>query len=290
MLYIGSRDGRLYPLDLLHGTPLWEFDTGAEIHSAPLIVGDSVVVGSADGTVHSISAATGDRYWSFETERAVWTVPTLSGDAVYVGDRSGSLYALDKTDGSLLNSLDGDVEESALGEFTAVTTLTVVGDTVFFGNYHGRIYAATVQPGAVGTLWTSEGVLAIQSAPTIAGDRLYVGDLGRVYAIDAPSGDRACTFEPADANHFRASPIVVDGTLYIGNDDGSVYAVETATDRYSTGSRTMFGTCGHHDRHAGFQSSTGLARSRAGDNDHPVADGKRITEGLSSALETGPRQ
>jgi outer membrane protein assembly factor BamB len=42
-----------------------------------------------------------------------------------------------------------------------------------------------------------------------------------------------------------SSPTVADGTLYVGSNDGSVYALSTGVDATSTDSRVELGTLGH---------------------------------------------
>lgn len=57
--YAGSRDGRLLALSIADGTLLWEYDTGALIHSAPAAAGRSVYIGNDAGEVHVIDRTTG---------------------------------------------------------------------------------------------------------------------------------------------------------------------------------------------------------------------------------------
>lgn len=45
----------------------------------------------------------------------------------------------------------------------------------------------------------------------------------RIHALDADSGDEIWTVMTGGAVH--SSPAVVDGTPYVGSDDGTVYAL-----------------------------------------------------------------
>ena len=58
--YAASRDGRLHAVSVADGNPLWEYDTGALIHSAPAAAGRSVYVGNDAGEVHVVDRATGE--------------------------------------------------------------------------------------------------------------------------------------------------------------------------------------------------------------------------------------
>ena len=58
--YAASRDGRLHAVSVADGNPLWEYDTGALIHSAPAAAGRFVYLGNDAGEVHVVDRATGE--------------------------------------------------------------------------------------------------------------------------------------------------------------------------------------------------------------------------------------
>jgi len=285
-LYVGTTTGRVYALDLHTEAPMWTVETDGEIVSSPLVVEDTVFVGSTDGMLTAIVAASGDIRWSFETTKEIRTPPTVSENAIYVGDRSGTIYALTHADGNEIGRLEGDAPTSGLGEWTALSPPTAVGGTLVFGNYMGRTYAARVQSEVQGTLWKHEGMLGIQSAPAIANDRVYVGDLNMIHALDLGSGEQEWQLKLDEADHFRSSPTVTDGTLYIGNDNGTLYAISIDESRASRDSRTEFGTLGHHERHALFQSTVGLYRCIGSGDDEVLEEVKRLNKKMDAALWT----
>lgn len=93
--YAASRDGRLHAVSITDGTLLWEYDTGALIHSAPAAAGRSVYIGNDAGEVHVVDRATG------EPDRIVRTGVPLVGQIVvterglYVtSGEAGTLIAL----------------------------------------------------------------------------------------------------------------------------------------------------------------------------------------------------
>jgi len=284
VLYVGSRDGQVYAFDLLNRTQAWAFETGADIVSAPLVAEGSVLVGDTDGTVYAIDAGDGTSQWQFDADGEIRTAPTTAQEVLYLGDRSGTMYALDITTGSEFGRLSGDANPDSLGDYTAITTPTVIGETVFFGNYLGRIYAARISSEVQGTLWNTEGLLAIQSAPAVAGGHVYVGDVSRLSALDVDSGEEAWVFDPAEAEQFRSAPTVFDDTVYVGNDNGTLYAIATEDDTESRDTRTSLGTLGHHDRHAIFQTSTGLRRYAGAPEENALETSKRINAKLAAAI------
>ena len=100
------------------------------------------------------------------------------------------------------------------------------------------------RPGGYEAFWTG---------PTVAGDTVFVGigpkfadsGTGGVHAFDAESGEERWPFETGA--RVNSSPTVVDGVVYFGSDDSSVYAVEAGVEESSEGSRVLLGTLGHHD-------------------------------------------
>lgn len=91
--YATSRDGRLHAASLTNGAPLWEYDTGTLVHSAPAAAGNSVYFGTDAGDIHVVDRLTG------EPVRTIQTGVPVTGQLVIAGD---SLYATSKEAGALI--------------------------------------------------------------------------------------------------------------------------------------------------------------------------------------------
>ncbi len=74
--YAASRDGRLHAVSLSGGDLLWEYDTGALVHSAPAVAGRFVYLGNDAGDIHVVDRVTG------EPDRIVRTGVPLTGQIV----------------------------------------------------------------------------------------------------------------------------------------------------------------------------------------------------------------
>ena len=93
--YAGSRDGRLHALLLADGTLLWEYDTGALIHSAPAAAGRSVYVGNDAGEVHVIDRTTGEPVQIIQTGVPISGQIVVTERGLYVtSEEAGTLIAL----------------------------------------------------------------------------------------------------------------------------------------------------------------------------------------------------
>jgi len=106
----------------------------------------------------------------------------------------------------------------------------VVSNGIIYFPSKNRIYAVEADTGEM--LWRApEGddnnpnLVQISATPLVSGDRVYVPDgKGGMTAYNAEDGNVIWTFRTAAA--IRSSPILVDGRLYFGSDDDSVYCVD----------------------------------------------------------------
>ncbi|MYC08005.1 MAG: PQQ-binding-like beta-propeller repeat protein, partial [Chloroflexi bacterium] len=77
------------------GTLLWEYDTGALIHSAPAAAGRSVYIGNDAGEVHVIDRATGEPVRIIPAGAPVSGRLVVTEHGLYVtSEETGTLIAL----------------------------------------------------------------------------------------------------------------------------------------------------------------------------------------------------
>ena len=131
-----------------------------------------------------------------------------------------------------------------------VSSPVVDGGVVYVGSDDGSVYAVDA---ASGTLrWQRRTGGPVASTPAIANGRLYVASYdGKVYALDARTGEPLWKFATGGERRFEAkglhgmlpkqqtiadpfdvflsSPVVADGTVYVGSGDGNLYALDAAT-------------------------------------------------------------
>ncbi len=98
----------------------------------------------------------------------------------------------------------------------------------------GAVYA--LDPATGKPQWRFDGdgrMLGSASAPTLAGDRLFVGEgmhashACHLYCLDPKTGKQLWAFDTTD--HVEASATVHDGTVYFGSGNDGVYAVDVET-------------------------------------------------------------
>lgn len=200
VVYVASGDGGLYALDLLTGAERWRRELGAPSHSTPAVSGVLVYAVTRDGRIQAIDRATGRRAWEV----------TTGPDAPLVwGHESGDLYT---------------------------SSPVVAGGILVVGAGDGHVYALDAETGAERWRFRTGG--RVRSSPAVAGGRVFVGSMdGILYALDLPTGRLLWRFETEGAGLFsgdfgfdrrtiQSSPSVVDGVVYVGSRDGTMYAVD----------------------------------------------------------------
>ena len=112
---------------------------------------------------------------------------------------------------------------------------------------HGRVYAGS-NDGTLRTFdadtgergWTFDAGSPIQSSPSVAGETVYFGCWdGYVYAVDALTGELRWKYKPSSlpapdrtvggdepSARIISSPWPGDNVIYVGCDDGCLYALE----------------------------------------------------------------
>jgi outer membrane protein assembly factor BamB len=169
-----------------------------------------------------------------------WSGGTVSNGTLFVGSNEGRLVAINLTDESrqLAEPLKA-VTQSGLfgcastggGCGTAVPkvaiygTPVVEGDLVYIAGYNGKICAYNVSNLAARWVYPREGNLEpFVGGLVIVKGKLIVGSSdGKVYALDAATGDKSWEFATGDK--IWATPAIDGDTLYIGSFDKKLYAL-----------------------------------------------------------------
>lgn len=263
-VYAGSNDGHLYAIDADEGEQRWSVEIGEAVRSSPNVVDGTVHVGSDDGRLYAIDADDGEQLWSAGTRAPVESSPTVVDGVAYVGSDDSRVYAFDDEGerlwrfdartqgfaGPIVNSAPvrgapvvvddvihafapgagygievGTGEEQWAHQFDEDelrSSPTRRGSTVYVGSGNA-LYALNANRGGARWSFTTQGL--VESSPTVADDRLYVGsNEGRLFAFNATTGSLRWRFEAGEP--VRSSPTVVDGTVYVGTDEGVLYGID----------------------------------------------------------------
>jgi outer membrane protein assembly factor BamB len=196
LVYTIDAAGLLQASALETGTPVWsaslipDFDRGGDASGGGLALSDGALYATTPyGEVVAINAATGAVIWR-QRLGTVLGAPSVAGGLVYVVGRNGEAWAIAAEDGRLRWRLPAADAPSVLVGGAAPA---VADGRVVFPFPSGEI--ASVFSGSGATLWNS----------FVVGGRL-----GTAYA---------------SLNDITSDPVLVGGTIYVGNQSGRVAAL-----------------------------------------------------------------
>jgi outer membrane protein assembly factor BamB len=172
---------------------LWSTATGAGVTSAPKVEGGSVYVRDADGGVRAFNALSGAPQWTAPAGRGTVSgvdfAPAVAGGVVYVAGWDGVLHAFDAATGRA--RWDAPLGTSSFPFASGGFPLTVVDGIVYVN---------------------AKGLAAFDAATGEPRWRVSTG-----------KGD------PSLQMTSYSMPVVAEGLVYVGGDDGAVQAVDTTT-------------------------------------------------------------
>ncbi len=218
VLYVGSSDGRLYALNASTGIEQWRYSFGAEVFSSPAVANGVVFVGTNDNNFYAFNATTGAKIWNFTTGNHIIGSPALADGTVFIGSADNTLYALNPTTGEIL-------WDTAPGLYLD-SSPTVSNGSVFIGSWDYRVYAFNATTGS--GLWDYTTGNAIESSPAVENHTVFIGsDDHNLYALNAMTGVKIWNF--TTGGYVYSSPAVSGGVVYVGSDDKNVYALNAVT-------------------------------------------------------------
>lgn len=190
--------------------------------------GLTAYVATQGGDVYALSVEDGTEHWREDLSGRINTAPAAVEDHVYVGCTDGRVHALD--------GFQGGAPRWHSETGGRVRPWLAVFDHTVFGVDDGRVVALALHGGE--ERWSVDLGANVGTAPSVAGDALYVGDYdGRLHALDAYGGvgvgplDLGVSRWTYDVGQPIAHGVVVtDGVCYVvteGRDEASaLYAIE----------------------------------------------------------------
>ena len=167
----------------------------------------------------ALDARDGSVDWHYEADGPVSASPTVHDGVVYAGiNGGGSLVAPSSATGG--PRWEYDTVGSITGSSPAVANGTVfVGD---HGEAGSRLHAVDQENGD--NVWSQRSRGPIRASPAVVDGVVYVTDLDdTVCGLNTADGAEIWRFETGD--NVRSSPALWRGRLFVGSDDGYVYAL-----------------------------------------------------------------
>lgn len=253
-VYTASLDGFIAGV-CPNGVGRFSISTGGN-QSSPAVGGDPSILyyGGDDRQLRSVRND-GVILWSFSASAAILSAPVVALSnptttaTIYVADRGGFIFAVDSTGQpvrgfTFSGPSGGPVGPMASSPALASDPTDSTAPRLYVGSDDGNLYAVDGGTGAV--VWTFPTGGPIVSSPAVAvggtnpntgkpehvivvgsndGNVYFVLDTGtaatQMAAYPIPAGEDGTIFP------VRSSPAIdADGTIYVGADDGRLYAIQ----------------------------------------------------------------
>jgi outer membrane protein assembly factor BamB len=264
-VYVGSDAGDLDKIDAKSGQLIWSKSVGGAVRGAPTVDGNTVYFGSSDYHCYAKDTKTGTTLWSFPTNGLISSAPNVSDRNVYFASGDDSVYCLEKATGKKVWSLAFNTDPTAAppvysDDVLYVSVANVVhainarsGETLWNVAVGSGVTAMpTVGPDFVGvaaldgtySVFDHHGRLRWRRslgnpayAPQFLTDNVILipGRNGVIFALNADTGklvweyaDTASVTKklaPPTNMEIYSAPLVVDHTLYVLSDDGTLSAL-----------------------------------------------------------------
>jgi outer membrane protein assembly factor BamB len=185
-LYIATRGGRLYCLDIETGGEIWKFPSETPLPSrfvsTPALCGGICYIPDRSGKFYAISAATGEDTWTYtvDLESVVEGSPSICSGKIMTGTQDQWLVALSLHSGGELWR-EKNEKIRLIDSIFSTPTITKNG-LVFYGSNSGYLYCRDINTGE--ELWNTRLDSPIRSAPAISDGCLYITTTGgQLYAF-----------------------------------------------------------------------------------------------------------
>ena len=249
---IGAYDGKLYAVDTKTGASVWTSIAAEWIGASPAVATkhDLVVVGlehalvGARGSIAAFNFETGELRWEFPMPALTHASPLYIAehDIIVCGGNEGVLYCLAAETGALLWSFEtgGGATYNYLygysgGDIKLAPAYDRATDTIAFSSMDGHVYTLNRSDGTCldrfATELTDTDVrIGIYGAPVFTKSHLVFGALDRrIYCYNTSDSSLAWSFETS--GRIFATPVCIDGYVFIGANDGALYQLEEKTGR-----------------------------------------------------------
>jgi outer membrane protein assembly factor BamB len=214
-IVIGSSTGSIYSIADPAWTTNWSVSAGSAPSVPPAYDGPNglVIVGTSNGSVIGYSSSTGSVKWTATTGGAISGL-SIAGSQVFVGSADGNVYAFNERTGAQNFKIPS-------GDNSAVTALDANGGGPAWGTADGDMYEANAKGSVYYTKqYATTPVIGMAGAGTDEFGAYAAGDLGLLRSADGG-------FFYSSGSTYSVAPVVLDGILFQGDENGDMVAFTT---------------------------------------------------------------
>jgi outer membrane protein assembly factor BamB len=243
IIYFGSNDGNFYALNAETGMKLWSFRSGKAIQSSPAVADGMVFFGCDNSKFYALDAKTGEALWEYKADSPILSSPAVVSGIAYFTTVNKYVYALQASNGRF----------RLQAQISGTASSPAVKDSVVYFNSGGSLFAidgkarnwpgeydlrgfwiqfyafrlAPIPPPLSGYMWNIPrlGMQNSSSSPLVSDDTIYTALDRYLYAIDIETQEKLWEVPFTAGDDLRSSPALGNDVLYIGSEDGLLYAI-----------------------------------------------------------------
>jgi len=251
----GSQSDTSALYEVIVSGPLWRFmtvtpayggdeadTTDYEFISSPALGQDGsgnwrLIIGAIDGCVYSINPANGNRVWrekSVTCQDDHWeecyysATPAINQTLghIYIGSEEGELYCIGMNGVRKWRYPGNGIDDLTYDEFGSSVAFT--GNRLYVGCDDYKLYAIQDNITRGDTVWTFYTGSEIGTSPALdASGNVYFGDDSGYVTSLTPT--RTVRWRIRHGISVWSSPTIVGDRVYVGTDDGYLYALNANT-------------------------------------------------------------
>lgn len=225
-VYAGTTNPYLYKMDAATGDEVWSHNVSDSLFSEPIshTVADGMVYITHED-MYALETETFTEQWRFNNNDFMGrSPPTVVGGSVYVGNGDDDLISVDATTGEKEWAFETDTDLHS--------SPTVADGTIYVGGEN--LYALDIPPeDDYDYKWKislpDHGDFSVALADQTVYAVANAGNGQRCLAADASTGNSKWSFDPGTTTTITTAPTVADRTVYVGAEDGNLYALDAST-------------------------------------------------------------
>ena len=157
--------------------------------------------------------------------------PAIADGKVFVGSWDSYFYAVDAKSGKEVWRFKTGEDPEIHNQVGIQSSAAVADGVVYFGCRDSNLYAVDAKTGLKKWAFNNKGSWVIGS-PAVRDGKVYfsTSDSGALYVLDAKTGTGPQIFSSNKWPMF-SSPALVGNMLYIGSDEGKLFAVDLTSQK-----------------------------------------------------------
>ncbi len=215
MLYVITKTGYLYGIDVIEGKIKWSNATGILLANGLTVVGGRIYI-SAD-QLYCRDINNGNAVWGYNGNAPCTSAPQVTGGRAYVAV-GPQVHCVDISNGN-------SVWQSAGTPAPIESSLRMSNSTIYFGCTDGKVYAINEWDGS--PKWNYATGDKVQSSPIVYGGMCLVGsDDYKLHCIDTTTGLKRWVYPTKERVHGSPMIHASSESVLVGSYDFNLYCID----------------------------------------------------------------